>query len=120
MTLEADIRMLLDPLVFERVYPDVAPLSTQRPYITYQQIGGDVIDVLGQEVPDKVNAMLQINVWADTRVQASALANQIEVAMIQATAFRARPLSAFAGDHDEDMNIYGTRQDFSVWRSRNT
>jgi hypothetical protein len=43
---------------------------------------------------------------------------QVETAMIQATAFQARPLTAPSSDYDHDMLVYGAMQDFNVFSTR--
>lgn len=118
MTVEAKIFALLAPLVEERVFPDVAPFGTARPYVTYQQIGGEVISTLGREVPNKQHGFFQVQVWCDTRLNAAALALQIEDAFRTATAFQAAPVSAPIAHHEPDLGLYGTQQDFSVWSDR--
>lgn len=117
MTVEADLRTVL-LTACPRVFPDVAPTSTTRPYVTYQQIGGQVINPLGKELPNKQNGEFQINVWSDTRAEAAATALLIEAALRQAEQFVARPLSAPSSDYDHDMLVYGSRQDFSIWSDR--
>lgn len=117
MSLETDLYALLSAIC-PRVFPDVAPGDTARPYITWQQVGGTLISPLGNEIPDKRNANIQINVWAATRIEAVELALQIEAAMIQATVFQARPNMAHIASYEEDLNLYGTVQDFSVWALR--
>src|SRR5574338_499613 len=114
MTVEADLVATLVPLC-PRVFPDVAPFDTPRPYLTYQQIGGEVLRPLAREVPDKQNGYFQINVWADTRAGAANLALQIEAALRQAVVFQSGPLSAPIAEHEPDLERYGTRQDFSIW-----
>lgn len=118
MTVEADIYTALKSLVGNRCFPDLAPLSTVRPYITYVQIGGEAISYLDNAVPDGKIGRFQINVWGDTRASVSALILQVEAAMIQATAFSARPLSAPSSDYDHDSLVYGAMQDFSVFSTR--
>lgn len=118
MTIEAEIYSALKGLVGNRCFPDLAPLSTVRPYITYVQIGGEAISYLDNTVPDGKIGRFQINVWGDTRASVSALMLQVEAAMIQATAFQARPLSAPSSDYDHDMQVYGAMQDFSVFSTR--
>lgn len=117
MSVEVDLRNVLLPIC-ARVFPDFAPVATTRPYITYQQIGGQVIKTLAKEVPSKQNGEFQINVWADTRKQAAELSLQIEAVLRQATQFVASPLAAPTADYDPDMPVYGTRQDFSIWSDR--
>jgi len=116
MSLESDLVTLLQT-VCPRVSPDVAPTDTQRPYITWQQIGGDVIPQING-LPDKRNAMVQINCWAETRAQANALALSVEAALVAATLFLARPVSALVAAHDEDTDLRGAMQDFSIWAAR--
>jgi hypothetical protein len=117
MSVEADLYGVLNAIC-PRTFPDFAPVSTMRPYVTYQQIGGQVINPIGNDVPNKQNGEFQINVWSNTRAEAAALARQIEAALRQSSAFIARPLSAPASDYDHDMEIYGSRQDFSIWSDR--
>jgi len=118
MTIESDIYDTIKGLVGNRVFPDVAPWETARPYITYQQIGGQVIRPLDRVVPDKKHGIFQVNVWADTRAEAAAMALQVEAALIQSTAFICKPDSAPIANHEPDLNRYGTIQDFSIWSSR--
>ena len=117
MSVETDICSVLLALC-PRVFPDFAAVSTLRPYVTYQQIGGQAVGFVGRDLPSKKNGEIQINVWADTRMEASALALQIEAAMIAATAFQASAIGAAAGDFDADIPVYGCRQDFTVWSDR--
>ncbi len=116
--MEQTLYALLSPLVGGRVFPDTAPITTARPYITYQQIGGNVLQPLANEVTDKRNAMVQINVWSNTRLQAVQISQQAEEALVTATTFIARPLAALASRHEPDINAYGAEQDFSIWSDR--
>lgn len=117
MNLEEKLTALLKTICL-RVKPDFAPINTERPYITYQQIGGQAPDFLDGAVPTIENAEIQINVWADSRMVAKGLMRQIEVALIQAAELQASPVSACVSDFDPDIPIYGSRQDFSVWADR--
>jgi hypothetical protein len=117
MTVESDLYDTLK-VICARTFPDVAPFDTPKPYVTYQQIGGDVIRPLANVVPDKENGEFQVNVWAETRVSAKALIKQIEAALIVATTFQARPVSAPSSDYDHDNLVYGALQSFSIWSTR--
>lgn len=117
MTVEADIRTAL-VAVCPRVFPDFAPVSTMRPYITYQQVGGQALNYLEATAPNLKHGDFQINVWADTRASAASVALQVEAAMRAATAFSARPASAPVSDFDAEIPVYGSRQDFSVFSPR--
>lgn len=117
MTFEADLFTLLKT-VTPRVFPDFAPVSTAKPYCTYQQIGGEVLNMVANVAPGVRNAMLQITVWSSTRAEALQISRAIEDAMCTATVFKAaRPLSAAVADYDAEIPIYGCRQDFTVWHT---
>lgn len=120
MALEADLVACLGALVGGRVFPDVAPIDTPRPYVTYQQVGGDAVSFDDATVSDAENALVQINVWASTRLQANSIARQVQSALITSSAFTARPTVAFRNLLQEDIEpvLYGTLQDFSIWCQR--
>ena len=120
MSIESLLFSALKGLVGNRCYPDVAPDKTQRPYITYQQIGGDAHGYLGKELPDHEHALVQINIWADTRLAASLVRKLAEANLVAATAFEARPASGPIAQHEPDLTPpgYGTRQDFNIWTPR--
>jgi hypothetical protein len=111
---EGDLYNTLNTLVANRCYADIAPAGAAKPYITYQQVGGEAINFLEQvTIPTKKNARFQINVWADTRIQASTLAAQVENAMRLNLALQTTVEGAIVSRYED--NLYGTRQDFSVW-----
>lgn len=114
MSLETVLTTLL-LTVCEEVSPDFADFDTPRPYVTYQQIGGQVVVPLGSALPGTLNAEVQINVWADTRLEASALMLAIQSLLIQSVTVIARPLAAAVSDFDSDIPVYGSRQDFTIW-----
>lgn len=115
MALEVDLNTLLKTLC-PRVYPDVGPEPLpMRPYVTWQQAGGEAITFLDRTLPGKRNARVQINVWADTRLSANALAMQIEDALRLSQAFQAAPLAALIADYELELKLYGTIQDFSIF-----
>lgn len=118
MSVESDIVAALTSLVAGRVYPDLAPPAPQLPYIVYQQVGGEAPTFLERAVPSAKNGRFQVNVWAATRLQASALAVQAEAALTTATAFQCKPLGAFVAAFDDDTQLRGTTQDFSIWSAR--
>jgi hypothetical protein len=120
VSFEGDLFTLLKaaaPELGSRVYPDFAATSTTRPYCTYQQIGGDVINPIENVAPDKRNSVMQINVWSNTRLEALQISRAIEDAMRAASAFQARPIGAAVADYDADIPVYGCRQDFTCWHS---
>lgn len=114
MTFEASLFTLLKT-VTPSVFPDFAPVSTARPYVTYQAIGGEVVNYIDSTIPNTRNVEVQINVWSNTRAEALNVSRAIEDAMRTASAFTARPQSAAVSDYDADIPVYGSRQDFSCW-----
>ena len=118
MTVESSILAALTSLAGGRVYPDIAPPAVAAPYIVYQQVGGEAPTFLERAVPSRQNGRFQVNAWATTRVAAAALAVQIESAMTLATAFDCKPLGAPVALYDEETQLRGTTQDFSVWSTR--
>jgi hypothetical protein len=116
MTFEADLYTLLKT-VTPRVFPDFAPTSTQRPYATFQQVGGEVLNMVANVAPGVRNAHMQVNVWSDTRAEALQVMRAIEDAMCQASAFVARPIAAAVADYDAEIPVYGCRQDFTIWHT---
>jgi hypothetical protein len=117
MSLETDIYAALTALC-PRVYPDSAPASTATPYITWQQIGGDAINYVEGTLPDRRNARIQINVWDKTRIASTALMLQVEQALCAAPVFQCRVESAHLATFDDDTDLRGCMQDFSIWALR--
>lgn len=117
MSMETNLITVLKG-VCPRSFPDVAPFDTQRPYVTYQSIGGKTLRFLDGAPADKRHTVVQINVWADTRASALATIRAIEDALCASPAFTARPEAESISDYDEDAARYGSRQDFSIYALR--
>jgi len=115
MTLETDLYTVLHTLC-PRVFTDVAPFDTPRPYVIYQQIGGQAYQYLESASPGLLNAYMQISVWDDSRLGANALMRQIEVALV--AGMQTKPQSALQAVHDEGTGRYGAQQDFDIWAAR--
>lgn len=116
MTVEADLFNVLSPLVPSmRVYPDVAPQNVAKPYITFQQIGGSAINTLETAAVGKRNARFQVNCWDVSRLNVATLARQVEDAIASSTTVRGFVLGAMTAIFEQDLLLYGTRQDFSIW-----
>ena len=114
MTIESDLVTVIGGLCSGRIYPDVAPIDTARPYVTYQQVGGEIVDPINGDVPNLKNARMQINVWADTRSAANTLMRSIEDA-IRPPPYSARPIGALIARYEEMTKTRGAQQDFSIW-----
>lgn len=120
MTVEADIVTALRT-VCPRVSPDVAPIGTARPYITWQFIGGQPMRYLAGDAANKRHTLLQVNVWSSGRAEALTLIRQVEAALCDpARPFLAQPESEPISDVAEDIEpvLYGSMQDFSIVSDR--
>lgn len=122
MSLETDLQAALEaicPRVFVDSPRDKVPA---RPFIVWQQLGGQVLAPLGGEAPDKRNAFISVHVWGERREDINAMALAVEAALLAATlpvqGFLARPQSAFVALMEEDVDLVGTSQDFSIWAAR--
>ena len=113
MTVEATIFTTLTGLVSARVYPDVAPVGTTRPYITYQQVGGQAVNFLDPAVPSKKRFRFQVNVWGDTRSSVAALAIQVEDALRVVASLQTVVEGAPVASYEPDTGLKGSMQDFS-------
>lgn len=116
MSLESDLRSLLGPLVSNRVYPDATPDNPTSPLIVYQQVGGDVVEFLEGKVADKDHARVRVHVWAKTRLQASQIARQARVLIVEGS-LKGTTYSAPVSLHEEMLKLYGNRTDFGIWYS---
>ena len=101
-----------------RTFPDFAPVSTPRPYITFQHVGGQSLRYIDNTAANIRHSEIQINTWGDTRLSTMTLARQIEDALCASTAFQATPNGEPVGDFDADIPVYGTRQDWNIFAPR--
>lgn len=116
MSIESDLVVAIGALCGGRCYPDVAPPAAVRPYVTYQQIGGQVAEFMEGGPAIKRNARMQINAWGNTRLEANALMRQIDDTLRSAP-FRASPIGDLTSEFDAVTGDRGARQDFSLWWS---
>jgi hypothetical protein len=118
MTVEADLFNTLKPLVANRCFPDFAPLGTARPFITFEQVGGNALAYLDGALPDKKHGRFEVGVYADTRAACAAIALQVEAALSAATVFQATAINAPVSDYAPEPKIYASTQTFSVFSDR--
>lgn len=105
----------LKSLVAGRVFPDIGPEKVVVPYITYQQVGGDSLIFLDNTSPSKENARVQVNVWAATRLDASALSRQVASALQMNAALCTTVLGQPISQYDPETKLRGAMQDFTFW-----
>lgn len=115
MTPEDHIDAVLQHLAGGRVFPDVAPLNTARPFITYQAVGGAPVNFLSGDRPDKQPVRMQVNVWAERRAEASEVGMLVEDAMRSATELQVEVLTGRVATYDEETDLRGTMQDFQMF-----
>jgi hypothetical protein len=115
--IETSLVAIVGPLLGGRIFPDSAPFNTPKPWATYQQVGGDSPTFIDNTPVGIRNALIQINVWAATRAQATTLILQIEAALIAAGDMQVRPSGAFLSVPGYDNTIYGAQQDFDCWQT---
>lgn len=115
MSLESMLKTRLRPLVGNRAWPDFRPLeaSKELPFITWQQISGEVHEFLEGGAPALRNARVQVNVWAGDRETANTLMRAVENDLLTIDK-RTSALGALTATYDTTVKLYGARQDFSV------
>lgn len=116
MTVEATLFDALKTLVSDRIYPAgrVAEKAA-RPYITFQQVGGQPVNFLDPTVPSLKNGRFRMNVWANNRKDAAAMCRAVEDALRVNTTLQTTVLTAPVALFDDATNLAGTSQDFSFW-----
>jgi hypothetical protein len=119
MTVESDLLALLEPLVGGRVYATEAKNGVAAPYLVYQQVGGVAVAFLDRgAMPSKKNGRFQINTWAQTKVEVTALALIVESTLVLSTRFQAEALGAPIDVDGTLVDLFGMQQDFSIWSNR--
>ena len=113
MSLETDVYTLLTG-VCPRVFPDFAPTGTAKPFVTWSIIGGQALLPMGKTVPNRRQALVQVNVWSETRIEANSLMLQIDSAFRQSSVFDASPYAEMMTVVDEESNLRGAIQDFRI------
>jgi hypothetical protein len=66
-------------------------------------------------VPDKEFTRVQVNVWANTRVEASVLGKQAENILRDVAALQTTVLTGRIATFDETTKLRGTMQDFEFF-----
>lgn len=113
MSIEAELRNVIGPMVGDRVYPDTAPADAGLPFVIYQQIGGQPLNFLAG-VPDKENGRFQVVVWSDDREQANQLLRDIRATLCVAP-LQAVVMTGVNALLEPETDLRGAQQDFSIW-----
>lgn len=114
MSLETDLLAAITPLC-ARVFPDFAPYETAKPYVTWQQVGGDEIQMVTSTQDGIERPRVQVNVWHTDRKSATELMHSIRDAL-RVAPLHARAIGALVSRVDELNLTRGAQQDFHIWR----
>lgn len=115
MTPEVLIYDTLKHLAGGRIWPDFAE-TDELPCIVYQVVGGEPVNYLTGEQPDKQKVRMQVSVWAgESRIGASELGQQVEEAIRAATNLQPEVATGRLATYDEDTKCRGTRQEFYIF-----
>ena len=117
MTMESELHTLLLTKC-PRVFPDIAPSGTVKPFVTWQGIGGESLGFLNNTAADKRKTLMQVNAWATTRLQSLVLIRDIEAALRGSAAFIARPQGEPMSTYEQDTQLYGCVQRFEIVSTR--
>lgn len=109
-----------------RVFTPTAPYGTATPYVTWQHIGGQAVRYVDNTAPDKRNAFIQVNTWADGKEAAFDLLRKIEEELCVVTdgKFVAVPMEEPSDAYIEGNEgqapgqLCGALQTFSIWGER--
>ncbi len=115
MTAEEHVHSALLHLAGGRIFPDVAGLGTDKPYITYQVVGGEPMNFLSGDRPAKQHVRIQVNVWSTRRIEASEIGMLVEDALRSAAALQTEVVSGRVATYDEETDLRGVMQDFMLF-----
>lgn len=117
MTVFEWLKVRLETLV-EEVYPVVAVPEAKTPYATLQTVGGRPFSFLGNELPSIRNVRVQITLWGPQALVVQAIALQIENLLMSSEELQIEAIGGPVDDFDESTELFGSRQDFSIWSPR--
>lgn len=104
--IEKTIQQRLSALAGGRVYGGVAPTPVVRPYITHFHVGGELgMTFSGADGSDA--GAVQIDCWADSRGEATALAWEVKRLLeVQDAVFAASSIRRLPGDYESDTKLF--------------
>ena len=99
-----------------RVYPSVAPQSSQLPVVVYQVIDEQRIESLGGFTSGTRNARVQVDVYAETYTAAQALADAVAAALGALTGANLSSVQVSRRDlYEDESQLHRVSTDFSLW-----
>ncbi|ONN68131.1 DUF3168 domain-containing protein [Herbaspirillum sp. VT-16-41] len=116
MTLEETIVAAIQTvpaLAAQPIRPNAADDADRAPYVIYRQVGGRREQVLRGDC-GLANPRVQIDVYAETALQAASLKKAIRTAILDTPALSATLIDEGSGE-DPASKLQRQRQDFSFW-----
>lgn len=100
-----------------RIYPDIAPPQTTRPFIVWQEVSlAKQNDMSGSvETGGLDNYRVQVTCYAERGTASRELDILVRSAMQGASAFKSLHVDARSLPFEIDTKLFGMQSDFSVW-----
>lgn len=111
----------LSALIGARVFPDVAPQNTAKPYCVWSEVSLVQANNMGGSVESGGldNYRISVTSWATASDRGATKARetdgQVRLAMIAATGFKSLLVDSRAMGYEEDTKLHGVQSDFSIW-----
>jgi hypothetical protein len=109
-------------LAGDRVYTEVLPQACDLPAVVFTEVGGD--EDVALDGPTGISARrLQVDAWARTRAEATALGLAVRrvlsghVGAAEGLDVQTIALAAQRWDFDAETSLYRTSQDYDAWTS---
>jgi hypothetical protein len=104
-------------LVAARVFPDIAPQDTVKPYVVWQEVAlTQASDLSGSaESSGLNNYLVQVTSWSRKATEARDLDYQVRLAMIAGAGFKSVHRDSRAMGYEADTKLFGSQSDFSLW-----
>lgn len=96
----------LTALVATRIYPDAIPENTDLPAVVYVRAGTNPTYTLGGQLACE-EARMAVTVWAATRTEAEAVADQVRLAIDGA----GNPISDRSSGFDNEVGLFAVTQE---------
>lgn len=117
MSVESDLDTLLKAIC-PRSYAVRVKSVPAKPYLIWQQLGGDSIMFTDHTPADKRSVLMQVTAWGESYLSVIGLIRQVEDAMCASSAFLATPTGEPLTTHEPDTDLFGAIQRFNIFAAR--
>lgn len=114
MAVEEDLKTELSSVVSGRVYLEKLPRNPTYPCVVITRTGTNPNTTLSGHV-NKESAFFQLDVYAETPTAKQVVIDSIRAAMVAATAFNAIFEGQEAISYDDNIPIFRSALDYTVW-----